>query len=305
MCISCLASPSVFLKYTGGRADISGFDTMRDVSIPAWTVLREPSETSGAPSEDELQSRLSSEMVDEIAPASPQRSPEQHKGLDRRPLASGSGDEVAYAQGSSAAVQLRSPAFRKPPSPSCMRRLFPGSDEDEELRPRKKRKRRIVDPEMGLATARTRVSLEGPLPTDGARLAQLSPHVGDASLSTAVDRITLMREARRLRQGTTDSVGLAASGAQSYSKSHVEGRTEKQPIEVGSSYSSQKPIPQVPRSNNAAPLQRAQARRKSSNPSGAVADSSSALSSEAGRELCLPSQDHISNQSLIYIHSLK
>ncbi|KAI9067382.1 hypothetical protein FKP32DRAFT_281034 [Trametes sanguinea] len=242
----------------------------RGVSIPAWTVLREPSEASGAPSEDELESRLSSEMVDEIAPT-PQpparRPPSQTQRPNMVTPSSQSAQRPAFVEGSSTGSQASSSSVpRNPPSPLFTRRPLSDSGSDGEPRPPKKKKKRILNPEQGPATARTRVPLDGQPPADDTppiRLSQLASNMFPPTLKSS----EALREARRKRRVTMD-VGILAHQSSQPSGSQAERRHARRSDATGTLPASQKSIPSLPRSNANTPLQQAQARRKSTNARG-------------------------------------
>ncbi|OSD07079.1 hypothetical protein PYCCODRAFT_793710 [Trametes coccinea BRFM310] len=240
----------------------------RGVSIPAWTVLREPSEASGAPSGDELESRLSSEMVDEIAPT-PQpparrRPPDQSERPNAVASTSQTVQRPAFVEGSSTGGLPSSSTTvpRNPPSPSFTRRPLSDSGSDGDIRPRKKRKKRILNPEQGPAAARTRVSLDGQPGADDTRPIRLSQL--PAKVIPALKSSDALREARRHRRVTMD-IGIAAHNSGQPSASQPERRFARHSDATGTPSASQKSIPSLPRSNANAPLQRAQARRRSTN----------------------------------------
>ncbi|KAH9892736.1 hypothetical protein C8Q73DRAFT_70791 [Cubamyces lactineus] len=145
------------------------------------------------------------------------------------------------------------------------RRLLSGSDEEEELRP-KKRKRRIVDPQKGPAAAKPRASLDGRNPTDGMRAGPSSqaPASAPALPRSAMFNSDAAREARRQRRVTMDTGILGSTSTQPGTSSQVSRAADKQTSAGGPSASSLR----LPRTNADTPLQRAQARRKSTNLTG-------------------------------------
>ncbi|KAI0335058.1 hypothetical protein GY45DRAFT_979268 [Cubamyces sp. BRFM 1775] len=227
---------------------------MRAVSIPTWATLRDQTESSAAPSEDELQSRASQEM-DEITSSPPARqtNPQQRKQVNMAPPPSTSRvtDASSNMQGPSTGVKHTSTANA--------RRLLSGSDEEEELRPKKKRKRRIVDPEKGPAVAKPRVSLDGRLPTDPTRPGPSSQASAPVLPRSSMFSSEAAREARRQRRVTMDTGILAGTSTQPGPSSQVSRAADKQsgggrPPAAGL---------RLPRTIADPPLQRAQARRKS------------------------------------------
>ncbi|CDO69199.1 hypothetical protein BN946_scf185042.g101 [Trametes cinnabarina] len=186
-------------------------------------------------------------MVDEIAstPQSPvrRRSLEKNNRPDMGPPTSQPVHRPTFVEGSSTGGQPSSSAPRKPPSLSQTRRPLSDSGSDDDKRPKKKRKKMILDPEIGIASARTRASLEGQLAGDATRPIQLS-HLPFAVFSVALKSSDALREARRKRRVTMDVGILAAGGTQSMGSQAAR------------------------RSNADAPLQRAKARRKSTNSTG-------------------------------------
>ncbi|KAI0358667.1 hypothetical protein OH77DRAFT_1204049 [Trametes cingulata] len=262
---------------------------MRDVSIPAWTVLREPSASSVPPSEDELQSRASpSDMVDEIAPSPPiqQRSPARKKqqstvGLGGHRVSNG----TTAAGSSSAGMQPPSTAPLKPSVPSFSRRPLSGSDGEEALRPKKKKKRRIIDPEKGPAAAGTRVSLNGTLPTDGPASGKPSSTNG-INASARFPLLSATQESRRNRRVTLDGGALPGPSTQPQPGTRPEADRRSSAIGLSSS-SHNVPGPsangsQPSRVLKETPLQRAQARRKSRNPADGSVNQSNGKGPVAG-----------------------
>ncbi|KAI0779689.1 hypothetical protein C8Q74DRAFT_708453 [Fomes fomentarius] len=132
---------------------------MRDLSIPPWTILRESSSSSAAPSEpeDELQEQSFQERM-----APPSRTLPQ-------PVAGPSTSRATYGgRGITGNSTLGPQAFSSAPRPpipttfsSNPRRPLSSSDDEATDRPKKKKKRKIIDPEKGAAFANTKVSLSG------------------------------------------------------------------------------------------------------------------------------------------------
>ncbi|KAI0665961.1 hypothetical protein C8Q78DRAFT_486545 [Trametes maxima] len=236
---------------------------MRDVSLPAWTVLsREPSSGSVPPSEDELLSRASQDMVDEIDSTPPaQPSPTQSKRPGPRLGESRLARRTGAPGSSGGSSQTASAGPSKPPPLSFpARRPLPSSDEEEVPRPKKKKKL-IINPERsGMATAGTRVSLFGRLPIDSA-----SPF----GTRNAPNLPNTTQDARRNRRVTIDGALPGGSGAQSGSQADGGKRSAG----VGLTSSPRIPLPRKASALGSilsqTPLQRARARQKSANnPSG-------------------------------------
>ncbi|KAI0663362.1 hypothetical protein C8Q70DRAFT_352552 [Cubamyces menziesii] len=236
---------------------------MRAPSIPTWTTLAgDPTESSAAPSEDELQSLASQEM-DEIASSPPPRQaiPTQKKQANMGPPTSRVTATNSNMQGSGTGVKHTSTANA--------RRLLSGSDEEEELRPKKKRKRRIVDPQKGPAVAKPRVSLDGRHPTDTTRAGPSSqaPAPTPALPRSAIFNSEAAREARRQRRVTMDMGILASTSTQPSTSSQVSRPADKQ-ASAGRPSASGLRLPRTNLADGVTPLQRAQARRKSTNLTG-------------------------------------
>ncbi|KAI1795488.1 hypothetical protein LXA43DRAFT_723011 [Ganoderma leucocontextum] len=120
---------------------------MRGASIPAWTFLREPSASSGAPSEDELLGHSSQEVVDELVHLPPLQSATSSRRMGPPPVPgpSSARNHGGGRQSGNYGTQPSSSASRRPTSPSRTRRPHSGTDDDDE-RP-KKRKRDLLNPD--------------------------------------------------------------------------------------------------------------------------------------------------------------
>ncbi|KAI0633593.1 hypothetical protein C8Q77DRAFT_799559 [Trametes polyzona] len=217
----------------------------RDMSIPAWTVLRAPS----ASSEDELQSRASPEMVDEIAPSPP---PVQRRVFERRQHAPGGPSSQRQANGSRAGMgvsrgtQSAMAAPRMPPPPTTNRRPLSGSDEDDESRPRKKKKQRqLVNPYAAGASVRlpdlppARRGMQSKVPSSVASNASQDDH--------------------RNRRVNTSGSAADGHGFRSALGRMADGQTPRRASDIGLPSSSRPPPSQL--SSQMPPLSQARSRR--------------------------------------------